>query len=144
MKLKSKSLFYGFGASILVLLINFVVLYLLNFPPMATQIIKSYWYLLVLLIGGFGVQIGMFVYHKNFLSCSTTVASGSISAFSMILCCSHYLLNILPMLGALIGASFLMDLGRYTVYFLLLGIVSNVIGVSIMFRQIKRKGGFRK
>lgn len=144
MKLKTKSLIYGVGAALLVLLINIIVLYLLDFPLMAIEIIKSYWYLLILLIGGFGVQIGMFVYHKNLLSCSTTIASGGISAFSMILCCSHYLLNILPMLGALVGASFLMDLGKYTVYFILLGIVSNFVGISIMRRQIKRKGGFRK
>ena len=104
---------------------------------MATEIIKKYWSLLFLLIGGFGLQIGLFTYFRglNAISCSTTVASGGISGVSMVLCCSHYLLNILPFLGALIGISALTSLSKYTLQFLLIGIVSNAIGIGIIFYQ---------
>ena len=137
MDIKTKSIFYGVLGVIIVLLINLVVLYLLDFPLMATNIIKQYWYLLIFLISGFGLQVGLFTYfHKlNAISCSTTVTSGGISTVSMILCCSHYLLNILPFLGAFIGASALFALAKYTPYFLWLGVISNAVGIGVLFYQ---------
>lgn len=136
-KIKFKSYRNGIIGIIIVLGINFLVLYLLDFPIMALDIIKQYWYLLILLIGGFGLQIGLFTYFHslNAISCSTTAVSGGISGVSMILCCSHYLLNILPFLGAVLGIGFLMSLADYTLHFLILGVVSNIFGVSILFYQ---------
>ena len=144
MKLKTKAWSYGILAVLIVVAINFIVLYSLNFPLMATEIIRRYWILLVLLIGGFGLQVGLFTYFKglNAISCSTTVASGGISGISMILCCSHYLLNILPFLGAVVGISALTTLSKYTVYFLWFGIISNAVGIGVIFYQknkFKRK-----
>jgi len=138
MKIKSKSIMYGIFAAVLVLLINFIILYSLDFPRMAIQIIGKYWILLVLLIGGFGVQVGLYIYHKSLLSYSTTVASGAISGVSMVLCCSHYLLNVLPFIGVAAGLSFLAALSDYTLYFLILGVISNAVGIGIMTRQINR------
>ena len=137
MKLKTKAWIYGILAILTVVAINFLVLYSLNFPLMALNIIKRYFWLLILLIGGFGLQVGLFTYFKglNAISCSTTVASGGISGVSMILCCSHYLLNILPFLGAVVGISALTRLSNYTVYFLWFGVVSNIFGVGVIFYQ---------
>ncbi len=141
MKIKTKAWMRGILAILIVVLLNFIVLYLLDFPLMAREIIGKYWILIVLLIGGFGLQIGLFTYFKalNAISCTTTVASGGISAISMILCCSHYLLNILPFLGAVVGITGLAALSKYTVYFLLLGVTSNIIGISVLFYQRNKK-----
>ena len=146
MNIKTKAWVRGILAILIVVAINLIVLTLLDFPLMARQIIGQYWILIVLLIGGFGFQIGLFTYFKalNAISCTTTVASGGISAISMILCCSHYLLNILPFLGAVVGISGLAALSKYTVYFLILGVVSNAIGISVLFYQrnkFKKKHG---
>lgn len=143
MNIKIKSILYGSFAIIIVLLINLLILSALNFPLMAVNIIKKYFILLVLLIGGFGLQVGLFTYFKNLnaISCSTTVASGGISTISMLLCCSHYLLNILPFLGALAGISALTTLSKYTPHFLIFGILSNIVGISVLFYQ---KNKFRK
>ena len=67
----------------------------------------------------------MFTYFNslNAISGSTTMASGGISGVSMILCCTHYILNLLPFLGAIVGMSWLVSLSKYTVYFLLFGIL---------------------
>ncbi len=140
MKIKTKAWMRGILAILIVVAINLIVLSLLDFPLMAREIIGKYWILIVLLIGGFGLQIGLFTYFKalNAISCTTTVASGGISAISMILCCSHYLLNILPFLGAVVGISGLAALSRYTVYFLMGGVISNVIGIGIMYYQTKK------
>ena len=137
MNIKTKAITYGVIAVSLVLLINFVVLYLLNFPIMAKEIISNYWYLLILLIGGFGLQISLFTYFKslNAISCSTSVVSGGVSGISMILCCSHYLLNILPFLGSILSISALTALADYTIYFLWIGVFSNIIGIFVLFYQ---------
>lgn len=137
MNLKLKAVIYGSFAVIIVLLLNLLVLSLLGFPMMAMEIIKRYLILIILLILGFGLQIGFFIYFKGIsaITCSTSVVSGGISGISMILCCSHYLLNLLPFLGAVIGVSFLSGLSKYTPHFLWLGIISNVIGIGIMFYQ---------
>ena len=141
--IKLKAVMYGAFAIILVLIINWIVLSLLNYPEMALDIIRKYYILFILLFGGFGLQVGLFSYfHKlNAISCSTSVASGGISAVSMILCCSHYLLNILPFLGALIGMSALIALYKYVPYFLVFGILSNIIGIWVLFYQKNKYTG---
>lgn len=140
MNLKTKSWIYGISAILIVIGINFLVLYLLDFPSMATQVAQNYLILLILLIGGFGLQVGLFTYYNglNALGCSTTIASGGISGGSMILCCSHYILNLLPFLGAIVGISVLAKLADYTVYFLWFGIISNGVGVGVIYRQVKQ------
>ena len=143
MNLKAKSVLYGVFAVIAVLLVNAVILSLLGFPLMATEIIKKYLVLFILLIGGLGLQVGLFTYFNNLnaISCSTTIASGGVSAISMILCCSHYLLNILPFLGAVVGISGLSVLSKYTVYFLWFGIISNATGIIVMLYQKNKYRG---
>ncbi len=137
MKIKTKAWLRGILAVLIVVALNLIVLFILDFPLMARNIIAQYWILIVLLIGGFGIQVGLFTYFKalNAISCTTTVASGGISAISMILCCSHYLLNILPFLGAVVGISGLAALSEYTVYFLWGGVISNVLGIGVLFYQ---------
>jgi hypothetical protein len=137
MEAKIKGVLWGTSVIIGVILLNWIILSVLNFPMMAMDLISNYWYLFVLLIGGFGFQVGLFVYFHSLssITCGMTVASGGISAVSMVLCCSHYLLNLLPFLGALVGVSFFSALSGYTIQLLTLGIVSNVIGVSVLFYQ---------
>lgn len=126
-------------AILIVATINFLVLYLLNFPEMALSQIKKYWLLLLLLILGFGIQIGLYTYlkHKEALCSVTTMASGGISGISMLLCCSHYLVNFLPF----ISLAFANLLLKYTPYILLFGIVSNAFGIWFMLNKIKKIGG---
>jgi len=98
--------------------------------------LRKYLWLLILLVGGFGLQIGLFTYlrHKNVLCGITTAASGGISSISMLLCCSHYLLNILPFIS-ISAASFLT---RYTLQILLFGVASNLVGIAIMLNKIRK------
>jgi len=142
MNLKLKATIYGGIAIIGILVLNLLVLSLLGFPIMAVDIIMRYALLFILLIGGFGLQVGLFVYLRetSAITCSTTATSGGISGVSMILCCSHYILNLLPFLGAVIGISALTRLTNYVPHFLILGIVSNIFGVGIMYYQTKKYG----
>ena len=123
-------------ALLAVLILNFIVLYYLNFPLMAISQIKKYFPLLILLIIGFGAQIGLYTYlkHHKIICSITTTASGGISSFSMILCCSHYLINFLPFIS-ISTASYLT---KYTFQILLFGVIANLIGILIMIKEIKK------
>lgn len=138
MKLKYKIIRNSILAILIVISINFIILYSLNFPAMALLQIKKYFLLLLLLIAGFGVQIGLFTYlkHKNFVCGITSMTSGGVSSMSMILCCSHYILNIFPF----ISVSFAASLTKYTFQILLLGVLSNAVGIYLMTRKIKGIG----
>ena len=71
------------------------------------------------------------------IDCATTFASGGASSLSMILCCSHYLINILPFIGISAFAS----ITQYTLWFILVGIIANIIGISMMlykYNKLKR------
>ena len=120
----------------IVIAINFLVLYFLNFPQMAIYQLIKYFLLLILLVLGFGVQIGLFTYlkHKNVVCSLTTATSGSISSISMILCCSHYIVTVIPF----VSISLANLLTKYTLQLLLFGILSNLIGILIMVMKIKK------
>jgi hypothetical protein len=139
MNLKYKILRNVVLAVLIVAALNFFILYLLNFPSMALIQIKKYWFLLLLLISGFGTRIGLYTYlkHKEVLCSVTTMASGGISGISMLLCCSHYLVNFLPF----ISLAFANLILQYTPYILLFGIASNAFGIWFMINQIKKLGG---
>ncbi|HLC80491.1 hypothetical protein J4207_05740 [Candidatus Woesearchaeota archaeon] len=114
--------------------VNVLVLAFLGFPLMAKLQFQKYWPLLILLVGGFGTQVGLYTYsrHLNAVCSFTTAASGGVSTFSMLLCCSHYLINVVPF----ISLSFASWLTRYTFYILLFGIVSNAFGIWIVLKKI--------
>ena len=120
-------------ALFLVVGINALVLATLGFPLMAQLQLKKYWPLLVLLVGGFGTQIGLYTYykHKNVVCSATSMTSGGISSVSMLLCCSHYLLNVLPFLSL----SFASFLTKYTFYILLFGVISNALGIYLLIHK---------
>lgn len=134
MDIKTRAFIYGIFAIIIILLINIVVLAILKFPGMAIFQIKKYIWLLIPLVLGFGFQVALYTYlkHMNLVCGITTAASGGISSTSMILCCSHYLVNILPFIS-ISTASFLT---KYTFQILLIGLASNVIGILIMLNKI--------
>lgn len=53
----------------------------------------------------------------------------------MIACCAHHLSDVLPFVGLAGLAAFLVD---YQVFFIVLGVVSNIIGIMIMLESIQR------
>lgn len=131
-------------AVLIVVAVNLIVLASLNFPAMALFQLKKYIWLLILLVLGFGIQIGLYTYlkHKSIVCSVTAMAGGGVSAISMILCCSHYLLNILPF----ISLSFANFLTKYTFWILMFGIASNIFGILFMLYKItsiNRKQGIK-
>lgn len=100
-----------------------------------------FWPWMTALILGFGVQIGLFWYIKSSLHMADSpkgaaaTAAGT-SAATMVLCCSHHAVDLLPFLGLTAAATFLT---KYQLWFLIIGLISNLAGIAIMLRTIYTK-----
>jgi hypothetical protein len=96
---------------------------------------------LVALAAGFGVQVALYAHIKRAAreakGGAEVAASGGISAGAMLACCSHYLTNILPIVGI---SAFSMFLTKYQTSFLVLGIFSNIVGMTYMLYFMQRHG----
>lgn len=68
-------------------------------------------------------------------------AGTATSSVSMIACCAHHLADVLPFVGLSGLAVFLVELRTPL---MLLGIATNLVGVAVMLRQLRRiRGGYR-
>ena len=125
------------GGTGLVVLFSIVILIIManSSIEFALTEIKRLWFWVVLLSAGFGLQLGLFVHirytvQQRFTAAKAELAaSGAVSTGSMVACCSHGLVTLLPFLGVSAAATFL---ARYQLSFLLLGLFSNLLGVTVM------------
>ena len=141
-KAKEKSIASGLtGAGALVVIFLAIVTLSNGSLSSALDEFGRIWYWIALLTGGFGLQLGLFVYLKKVVharmagATAEVAASGAISTGSMVACCSHALVNILPILGVSAAAAVL---ARYQLPLLLLGVFSNLVGLSIMLGLFQR------
>ncbi len=99
------------------------------------------WYWILALSIGFGIQIGLFSFIRHSIKASgkgaagTVAVSGGVSGGSMLACCVHHLSDVVPLVG-IAGAAVFM--ARYQSSFLVLGVLSNAVGVVMMLETIKR------
>jgi Cu+-exporting ATPase len=137
-KILLKSTIYGILGTALLLTIYFSVVGLISGWLFAKNQFLRYWYFFISLTIGFGIQVGLYTYLKTILhqkntSSSVLAVSGTSSTVAMISCCTHYFVNILPILGA-IGIINLIS--QYQVKLFWLGLVFNVLGIVYISRQI--------
>lgn len=90
------------------------------------------------LVLGFGLQVGLWQYlrlKKQKVGGTTVVAGGGTAGVSMIACCAHHLAEIVPILGLSALSIFVV---KYQVQFLVLGVLTNLVGIFLMVRKIKK------
>ncbi len=138
-QIKRKSAIYGILASISLVTLHLIIVSLFQGVNYAISRFVELWYLMTPLVIGFGIQFGLFTYIRNFMKMSsgTTSACGSISTTSMIACCAHHVTDVIPFLGASALGLFLLE---YQPVFLILGIVSNIAGITVMTNLAKKSG----
>jgi Cu+-exporting ATPase len=95
----------GTLASLAMLGVYFGVLTLVSGWDFTVSQFAQFWYYVLPLALGFGIQMGLYVYLRLRLEHHHTggkmvVASGATSTGAMLACCTHYLANILPVIGA--------------------------------------------
>ncbi|MFH1325370.1 MAG: hypothetical protein ABIH49_01195 [archaeon] len=133
---KNNSVLYGILAGLGLLVFYLTILSVFQGVNFAFLNLRSLWYLIFPLAIGFGTQIGLYASIKHTATLNGMVAStGTVSAGSMVACCSHFLLNIIPFLGLSGIALFVM---KYQTAFLGFGILSNFLGIGLMLNH-KRK-----
>ena len=138
--MKKKSILYGVFAGLTLFAFYIFVVSFFQGLQFAILNFKSLWFWIIPLIFGFGTQIALYTSIKqDAMITGTVTTSGGISAGSMVACCSHFLLNIIPIVGISGLALFLV---KYQTVFFSVGIVSSIFGISIMLNhKRKMKGG---
>src|SRR3989338_6189749 len=145
MEINIKALVYGIlaGAGILAFYIS--VLTIFQSYGFALSEFKRLGIWLVPLAVGFGTQIGLYTSIRHDATINRGMAtSGTISGGSMVACCSHYLLSILPFIGIAALSPFTSFLMTYQKAFFSIGILSSIVGIVLMLNhKRKMKGGFK-
>ena len=97
----------GLGAGVfgVLLALYFGVLALVSGWSFTLSQFAEFWYYIVPLAAGFGVQVALFLKLREVVSRAkeagaVIAASGTTSTAAMISCCAHYLANVAPVLGA--------------------------------------------
>src|SRR3989337_2008379 len=114
------------------LAVYFGVLTLVSGWSFTVSQFREFWYYVLPLGAGFGAQIGLYVYLKQLAlnhehGRSVVAASGTTSTAAMMACCTHYLANILPVIGAA-GAVTL--IAQYQVELFWVGLAFNAAGLA--------------
>ena len=138
-KKKNNSILYGILAGMGLLLFYLIIVSIFQGIEFAFLNLRSLWYLIFPLVIGFGTQIGLYTSIKHTAQLTGTVAgTGSISGGSMVACCSHFLLQMIPIAG-ISGLS--LFLVKYQAWFLIIGILSNAFGIAVMLKHKRKIGG---
>lgn len=130
----------GFGllAFGLLLALYFATLTLVSGWQFTVSQFAEFWYYIVPLGAGFGLQVALYVRLRQLLAHSTharamMAASGTTSSAAMVSCCAHYLVNIAPVLGA---SGLVTFASQYQVEFFWLGLAFNAAGIAYIAHRL--------
>ena len=137
---RNNSALYGILAGLALIIFYLAVVSIFQGIELAFLSLRSLWFWIFPLAIGFGTQVGLYASIKHTAQMTGTVAgSGAISGGSMIACCSHYVLNLIPIVGMSALAGFLIV---YQEWFLGFGIIANIFGIVFLLNHKKKmKGG---
>ena len=94
------------------------------------------------LAAGLGIQVTMYVTLRRLsgqaLREAGVAASGGMSATAMAICCSHYLVTLLPIIGPPFLSAAAANLEQYQIQFFAAGMIFNLIGIAMMLHKYRR------
>ena len=134
----AKSVWFGILASTILLGVYFGVLTLVSGWNFAQSQFSDFWYFIVSLAIGFGIQIGLYIYLRNLVQAKHGTGkllgvTGTTSTIAMISCCTHYLVNLLPILGTVGIVTFV---AQYQIEFFWVGLLFNLGGILFLINRI--------
>lgn len=134
----SRAIVYGVVGIASLLGIYFAILAAVSGWEFTLSQFFDFWYFIISLAAGFGIQIGLYSYLRNAvrsmdMSGKVVAVSGTTSTAAMISCCAHYLTNILPVIGAA-GAVALV--AQYQIELFWFGLASNLAGIMYMTTRV--------
>lgn len=135
----TKSTLFGVLASIILFFVYFVVLTLVSGWKFAFDQFFDFWYFIASLAVGFGIQVGLYVYLRGLVKVDgngrVLGVTGTTSTAAMISCCTHYLANILPILGT---AGIVTFVTQYQVEFFWIGLLFNLGGIIFIASRLMK------
>lgn len=130
----------GFGALAfgIMLAVYFGALTLVSGWGFALNQFSEFWYYVVPLAAGFGIQVALYVRLRQVISRTrgaspVLAASGTTSTAAMISCCAHYLTNVAPVLGATGLVAFA---AHFQVELFWLGLLFNAAGIAYVGNRL--------
>src|SRR3989344_1366984 len=132
----NKALVNGILATTILLTVYITVVSLVSGWIFAQEQFRQFWYFVVTLAVGFGIQVGLYSYLKTIIktvSPKVVATSGATSTAAMISCCAHYLVNILPILGAV---GIITVISQYQVQLFWVGLAFNFAGIAYMSNKV--------
>lgn len=128
----------GAGAFGVLLALYFGVLALVSGWSFTVSQFAEFWYYIVPLAAGFGVQVALFLKLREVVSRAkeagvVIAASGTTSTAAMISCCAHYLVNAAPVLGA---TGLVTIAAQYQVEFFWVGLAFNLAGIAYIGNKL--------
>lgn len=129
---------YGIAAAAGLLALYFAVLSLVSGLDFAQAQFSAYWYFVVALALGFGIQIGLYTHLRRLVAAghgsgAVVGMTGATSTAAMISCCAHYLVNILPVLGAVGVVTFV---AQYQIELFWIGLLFNLGGIAYVGNKV--------
>ncbi|TAM45226.1 MAG: hypothetical protein EPN55_08845 [Gammaproteobacteria bacterium] len=129
---------YGTIAAMLLLVVYVVVVSAVSGWAFMIEQFAAFWYFIVVLAAGFGLQVGLFVRLRDIArhrdaSGKMVAVSGGTSTAAMISCCAHYLTNVAPVLGA---TGFIAVVAQYQTELFWVGLAFNAAGVVYVGRKL--------
>lgn len=126
----------GIAATLILLLVYFTIISWVSGWSFALDQFSQFWYFVITLAVGFGIQVGLYSYLKAKISAGRMLAvSGTTSTAAMISCCAHYLVNFLPILGAV---GIITVISQYQIQLFWVGLMFNFAGIAYMTYEISK------
>jgi Cu+-exporting ATPase len=99
---------------------------------------SEFWYYIVPLAAGFGVQVALYVRLRQVVARAkdtgtVVAASGTTSTAAMVSCCAHYLANVAPVLGA---SGLVAFAAQYQVELFWVGLAFNAAGIAYVGNKL--------
>jgi len=144
--------FVGIGGALLLFGLYFGIVSWAESPRHALDFFWQDRWLVIPILLGFGIQVGLYSVLKMQLylpglingpaqkassgaPAATMGAGGTTSTLAMVACCAHHAADVLPILGLTAAATFL---AQYRTAFMVVGLVSNLIGIAVILRTLLR------
>lgn len=135
----------GIGATFVLIVIYFTIVSLISGWDFAKDQFRQFWYFIITLAVGFGIQVGLYTYLRAMIKNvsprtlpagrQVVATTGATSTAAMISCCAHYLVNILPILGAV---GLITVISQYQIQLFWIGLAFNFFGIVYMANKVYR------
>jgi P-type Cu+ transporter len=137
---KSRPMLYGLLAAVLMLAVYFGTLTLVSGWSFTLEQFNQFWYFIVPLAVGFGIQVGLFMRLRALVNTTKKLGaivatSGTTSTAAMVSCCAHYLANVAPIIGATGLVAFA---SQFQVELFWVGLLFSIAGVAYVGSKVRQ------